>query len=50
MPFAAIVVAIAVLIALVIDPPKVLFTAAVLYAVSGPVLWVRRRKAAAAGA
>ena len=49
-PFAAIVVAIAVLIALVIDPPKVLFTAAVLYAVSGPVLWVRRRKAAAAGA
>ena len=49
-PFAAIVVAIAVLIALVIDPPKVLFTAAVLYAVSGPVLWARRRKAAAAGA
>ena len=46
-PFAAMVVAIAVLIALVIDPPKLLFTAAVLYALSGPVLWLRRRRAPA---
>ena len=46
-PFAAMVGAIAVLIALVIDPPKLLFTATVLYALSGPALWLRRRRAAA---
>jgi len=33
-----------VLIALVIDPPKVLLGAAVLYALSGPALWLRRRR------
>ena len=43
-PFAAMVGAIAVLIALVIDPPKLLFAATVLYALSGPVLWLRRRR------
>ena len=48
-PFAAIIVAIAVLMALVIDPPKVLFTAAVLYALSGPVSWLRRRHAPTGG-
>jgi CDP-diacylglycerol--serine O-phosphatidyltransferase len=46
-PFAAMVGAIAVLIALVIDPPKLLFTAAVLYALSGPALWLRRRRVTA---
>ena len=44
-PFFVIVVALALLIALWIDPPKVLFTAAALYALSGPVLWLRRRRA-----
>ena len=44
-PFAAIVLVLAVLIALVIDPPRVLFAAAVLYALSGPLLWRRRRHA-----
>ena len=44
-PFAAMLGAIVVLIALVIDPPKLLFTAAVLYALSGPLLWLRRRRA-----
>ena len=43
-PFAAIVVAVAVLIALVLDPPRVLLAAAVLYALSGPVWWLRRRR------
>ena len=43
-PFAAIVIAVAVIIALVIDPPRMLFAAAVLYALSGPVLWLRRRR------
>jgi CDP-diacylglycerol--serine O-phosphatidyltransferase len=32
-----------VLIALVLDPPRVLLAAGVLYALSGPVLWLRRR-------
>jgi CDP-diacylglycerol--serine O-phosphatidyltransferase len=44
-PFFTIVVALAVLIALVLDPPKVLLAAAVLYALSGPVMWLRRRAA-----
>ena len=44
-PFFVIVVALALLIALWIDPPKVLLTAAALYALSGPVLWLRRRRA-----
>jgi CDP-diacylglycerol--serine O-phosphatidyltransferase len=48
-PFAAIVAAVAVFIALWIDPPRVLFAAAVLYALSGPVLWLRRRRSPAVG-
>ena len=43
-PFFAIVIALAALIALVIDPPKVLLAAATLYALSGPALWMRRRR------
>ena len=43
-PFAAIVGAVAVLIALWIDPPRVLLLATALYALSGPLLWFRRRK------
>ncbi len=43
-PFFALLVAVAALVALVIDPPKVLLATAVLYALSGPVLWLRRRK------
>jgi CDP-diacylglycerol--serine O-phosphatidyltransferase len=42
-PFMGIVVALAVLIALVLDPPKLLLAAATVYALSGPVLWARRR-------
>ncbi len=49
-PFVTIIVAVIVLIALVIDPPRVLLAAAVLYALSGPVAWLwRRRRGAAAG-
>jgi CDP-diacylglycerol--serine O-phosphatidyltransferase len=47
-PFFAIVVAIAVLIALVLDPPRVLLAAGVLYALSGPVQWLWRRRGARA--
>ncbi|HEX2083497.1 MAG TPA: CDP-diacylglycerol--serine O-phosphatidyltransferase [Xanthomonadaceae bacterium] len=43
-PFFALVVAVAVLVALVIDPPRVLLAAATLYALSGPLLWFRRRR------
>jgi CDP-diacylglycerol--serine O-phosphatidyltransferase len=43
-PFVALLVAVAVLVALVIDPPKVLLATAVLYALSGPALWLRRRR------
>ena len=43
-PFVALLVAVAVLVALVIDPPRVLLAAAALYALSGPVLWFRRRR------
>ncbi len=45
-PFAAMVLALAVLVALVLDPPKMLLTVAVLYALSGPLLWFWRRKSA----
>jgi CDP-diacylglycerol--serine O-phosphatidyltransferase len=45
-PFFAIVVVVAVLIALVLDPPKVLLAAFALYALSGPALWLRRRRGA----
>ena len=43
-PFFALLIVLVVLIALVIDAPKTLLTAAVLYALSGPLLWFRRRK------
>ncbi|HVI57307.1 MAG TPA: CDP-diacylglycerol--serine O-phosphatidyltransferase [Luteimonas sp.] len=46
-PFFALLIAVAVIIALVIDPPKTLLTAGVLYALSGPALWFRRRKLSA---
>lgn len=49
-PFFAIVILLAILIALVIDPPKVLLAAASLYALSGPVMWLRRRVGPSAGA
>ena len=47
-PFFAIVLVVAVLIALVIDPPKVLLAAATVYALSGRVLGRRRRRPPAA--
>jgi CDP-diacylglycerol--serine O-phosphatidyltransferase len=43
-PFFAIVLALAVLIALVLDPPRVLLAAGVLYALSGPAQWAWRRR------
>src|SRR5690606_29496957 len=43
-PCFALLIAVAVIIALVIDPPKTLLTAGVLYALSGPLLWFRRRR------
>jgi CDP-diacylglycerol--serine O-phosphatidyltransferase len=43
-PFFALLIAVAVIIALVIDPPKTLLAAGTLYALSGPVLWFRRRR------
>jgi CDP-diacylglycerol--serine O-phosphatidyltransferase len=43
-PFFALLVAVAVLIALWIEPPVTLLVAATAYAVSGPLLWFRRRK------
>ena len=43
-PFFALLIAVAVLVALVIDPPRVLLAAAALYALSGPLLWIRRRR------
>lgn len=44
-PFFALLIAVAALVALVIDPPRVLLAAAVLYALSGPVVGMRRRRA-----
>ena len=44
-PFFAIVVALAVLIALVLDPPKLLLATTALYALSGPATWLWRRRA-----
>ncbi|MFT4178124.1 MAG: CDP-diacylglycerol--serine O-phosphatidyltransferase [Thermomonas sp.] len=43
-PFFALLIAVAVLIALWIEPPVTLLVAATLYALSGPLLWFRRRK------
>ena len=48
MPFFALLIAVAVLIGLVLDPPKVLLAVGVLYALSGPVMWFRRRRGDAA--
>ena len=45
-PFATMIIAVAILIALWIDPPRVLLAATALYAWSGPALWFRRRKLA----
>jgi CDP-diacylglycerol--serine O-phosphatidyltransferase len=42
-PFVALLVVVAALIALWIDPPKTLLAVSLLYALSGPVLWLRRR-------
>lgn len=42
-PFLFIVLAVVVFVALTIDPPKVLLTAGVLYALSGPLQWVWQR-------
>jgi CDP-diacylglycerol--serine O-phosphatidyltransferase len=47
-PFFALLIAVAILVALVLDPPKVLLAVGVLYALSGPVMWVRRRRGDAA--
>ncbi len=43
-PFFALLIAVAVIIALVIEPAKTLLAACVLYALSGPALWFRRRR------
>jgi len=45
-PFTAIVIAVAALIALWIDPPRVLLAVTLLYALSGPAWWLRRRRTA----
>ena len=42
-PFVALPIAVAILIALWIDPPKTLLAASTLYLLSGPVLWLWRR-------
>ena len=42
-PFVALPIAVGVLIALWVDPPKTLLAAATAYALSGPVLWFWRR-------
>jgi CDP-diacylglycerol--serine O-phosphatidyltransferase len=43
-PFVAIVLVLAILAALMLDPPKVLLAAAALYALSGPGAWLWRRR------
>ncbi len=48
-PFFTLLIAVAVIIALVIDPAKTLLAAGVLYALSGPLLWFRRRGSAGEG-
>ena len=47
-PFFALLIAVAILVALVLDPAKVLLAVSVLYALSGPVMWFRRRRGEAA--
>ena len=49
-PFVALVVALVILVAMWIDPPKTLLAAAVLYALSGPTLWLMRRRGGAEAA
>ena len=49
-PFVALLIALAILIAMWVDPPKTLLVAALLYAASGPVQWFWRRKDARTGA
>lgn len=49
-PFVALLIAVAALIALWIDPPITLLAVSVAYAVSGPVQWAWRRRAARAPA
>ena len=44
-PFFFLLIAVAALIALWIDPPKTLLAVSVLYALSGPVAWIWRRRA-----
>jgi CDP-diacylglycerol--serine O-phosphatidyltransferase len=48
-PFWFMVLVVAVLVALLIDAPKVIFAVAIVYIVSGPIgwLWQRRRSAVA---
>ena len=43
-PFVALLIAVAVLIALWLEPPVTLLVAGCAYALSGPVMWLRRRK------
>jgi len=47
-PFFALLIAVVVLIALWIEPPVTLLVASTLYALSGPLLWFRRRRLDAA--
>lgn len=47
-PFFALLIVVAALIALWIDPPKTLLAVSVLYALSGPAMWLRRRRASEA--
>jgi CDP-diacylglycerol---serine O-phosphatidyltransferase len=47
-PFFVLLIAVAALIALWIDPPKTLLAVTGVYALSGPVLWLWRRRAGAA--
>ncbi|MDZ4350822.1 MAG: CDP-diacylglycerol--serine O-phosphatidyltransferase [Xanthomonadaceae bacterium] len=49
-PFLAMLVALAVFVALAIDPPRVLLLVAVVYAVSGPFYWLWQRRARARSA
>jgi CDP-diacylglycerol--serine O-phosphatidyltransferase len=49
-PFFALLIAVAALIALWIDPPITLLTVSVVYALSGPAQWAWRRRRAAKGA
>ena len=49
-PFVALLIAVAALIALWIDPPVTLLAVATLYALSGPVMWCWRRREGAKGA